>query len=74
MNPKYMPRRLDCDSISARCTHHCDTQISTISYLVIRQIYIKVVIDGSICQKSYKYALLSTVRSFQKWYINYSYK
>ena len=21
MNPKYMPRRFDCDSISARCTH-----------------------------------------------------
>ena len=24
MNPKCMPRRLDCDSISARCTHHSD--------------------------------------------------
>ena len=36
MNPKYMPRRLDCDSISARCTHHCDTQISTISNRLIQ--------------------------------------
>ena len=36
MNPKYMPRWFDCDSISARCTHHSDTQIATISNLLIQ--------------------------------------
>ena len=40
MNPKYMPRRLDCDgSISARCTHHSNTQISTISNRLIQFLF-----------------------------------